>query len=165
MDGSGKVATLDADLPGGGRGVTLSPDQTLLFVTPPASPTSGPAKFVYSYQLQNGGTTAAFRENYHDLLVLPLGSGDSGASGMASDTNGWLYVATRGGIALCDQAGRTNGIIAPPDPNVPVIHLAFGGVKNDVLFAVSGNRVYKRQTKAVGVHSQDMPIKPPAPRL
>ena len=84
---------------------------------------------------------------------------------MVTDANGWLYVATQTGIALCDQAGRTNGIIAPPILNAPVTHLAFGGPQNGVLFASVGSRVYKRQTKAVGVHSQDAPIKPPAPRL
>ncbi len=156
---------LDADLPGGGRGVCLSPDQTLLFVSPQAGGTNGQAKTVYSYQLLDGGKKAAYRETYHDLSAVAVGSGDTGASGMATDTNGWLYVATNAGICVCDQAGRTNGIINAPTVSVPTTHLAFGGLGNSVLYAVAGNRVYKRQTKAVGVHSQSEPTKPPGPRL
>ena len=157
------VTALDADLPGGGRGICLSPDQSLLFVTPPKT-TNSAAKQVYSYQLTEGGK-AAYRENYHDLPLLPISAGDTGAAGMTTDTEGRLYVATQIGIAVCDQAGRTIGIIAPPLINAPVSQIVFGGKNSGVLYAASGNRVYKRQTKAVGVHSQNAPIKPPAPNL
>ena len=36
--------------------------------------------------------------------------------GMTVDSEGYLYVATRYGIQICDQAGRVNAIIAKPQP-------------------------------------------------
>ena len=46
---------------------------------------------------------------------MPDTADDSGADGMRVDRDGRLYVATRMGIQVCDQAGRVNCII--PTPN------------------------------------------------
>ena len=50
---------------------------------------------------------------------------DAGADGIRVDRDGRLYVTTRMGIQVCDQAGRVNCII--PTPNGRVANLCFGG--------------------------------------
>ena len=82
---------------------------------------------------------------------------------MRVDRDGRLYVATRLGIQVCDQAGRVNAII--PTPNGRVSNLTFGGVSFDTLFATSGDKVYKRKLRVKGAQAWDAPNKPAAPRL
>ena len=96
-------------------------------------------------------------------LHEPDSADDSGADGMRVDREGRLYVATRMGIQVCDQAGRGQCII--PTPNGRVSNLCFGGEGFDALFATCGDKVYKRKLKAQGAQAWDVPIKPPAPRL
>jgi gluconolactonase len=55
---------------------------------------------------------------------------------MRVDRNGPLYVATRMGIQVCDQAGRVNCVI--PTPNEKVSKLCFGGAQFDVLHTTCG---------------------------
>jgi gluconolactonase len=137
------------------NGLTVSPDQTLLYVADSRS------HWIYSYQIQPDGSLAHKQRYYH--LHVPDTADDSGADGMRVDNEGWLYVATRMGIQICDQAGRVNCII--PTPNGKVSNLCFGGETFDTLFATCGDKIYKRKTKAKGVLSFQAPVKPPAPRL
>jgi sugar lactone lactonase YvrE len=74
-----------------------------------------------------------------------------------------LYVATRLGLQVCDQAGRVNCII--PTPNGKVSNLCFGGENFDTIFATCGDRVYQRKVKVKGAHGFQQPIKPAPPRL
>ncbi|HUR58812.1 MAG TPA: SMP-30/gluconolactonase/LRE family protein, partial [Opitutaceae bacterium] len=85
------------------------------------------------------------------------------ADGIRCDREGRLYVATRLGIQICDQAGRVNVIL--PTPNGRVANIVFGGEKFDTLFATCGDKVYKRKLNAVGANGWDAPNKPAAPRL
>jgi sugar lactone lactonase YvrE len=82
---------------------------------------------------------------------------------MCCDRDGRLYVATRLGIQVCDQAGRAECII--PTPNHQVFGLTFGGPDQGTLFAACGDQVFKRKTRVKGVWSGEAPIKPAAPRL
>ena len=79
--------------------------------------------WVYSYQIQPDGSLAHKQKYYH--LHVPDTADDSGADGMRVDRDGRLYVATRMGIQVCDQAGRVNCII--PTPNGKIANLCFGG--------------------------------------
>jgi sugar lactone lactonase YvrE/predicted alpha/beta superfamily hydrolase len=137
------------------NGITLSPDQTLLYVDDMRS------HWVYSYQIQPDGSLA-HKQRYYWLHV-PDTADDSQADGMRVDRDGRLYVATKIGIQVCDQAGRVNAII--PTPNGRIANLAFGGENFDTLFALCGDKVYKRKLKVKGAHGWDTPIKPAAPRL
>jgi gluconolactonase len=137
------------------NGITLSPDQTLLYVPDMRS------HWVYSYQIQPDGTLA-HKQRYYWLHV-PDTADDCGADGMRVDRDGRLYVATRMGIQVCDQAGRVNAII--PTPNGRISNLSFGGADGDVLYATCGDKVYKRRLKVKGAHAWAAPIKPTAPRL
>jgi gluconolactonase len=137
------------------NGITLSPDQSLLYVADYAS------HWVYSYQVQPDGSLAYKQRYYH--LHAPDTADDSGADGIRVDRDGRLYVATRLGIQVCDQAGRVNCII--PTPNGKVANLCFGGADFDTLFATCGDRVYKRKLKVRGSQAFQEPHKPPVPRL
>ncbi len=137
------------------NGITLSPDQSLLYVA------DARAHWVYSYQVQPDGSLKHKQRYYH--LHEPDTADDSGADGMRVDTAGRLYVATRLGIQVCDQAGRVNCII--PTPNGKVSNLTFSGPESDILFATCGDKVYQRKVKAKGAQNFAAPIKPAAPRL
>jgi len=82
---------------------------------------------------------------------------------MRVDRDGRLYVATRMGIQVCDQAGRVNCIL--PTPNGKISNLCFGGANFDTLFVTCGDRVYQRKMKIKGANAFDAPHKPAAPHL
>jgi gluconolactonase len=137
------------------NGITLSPDQTLLYVDDTKS------HWVYSYQIQPDGSLKHKQRYYH--LHVPDTADDSGADGMRCDSDGRLYVATRMGIQVCDQAGRVNCII--PTPNGRVANLTFGGENFDTIFAACGDKVFKRKVKVKGALPFAEPIKPAPPHL
>lgn len=137
------------------NGLTVSPDQTLLYVADSRS------HWVYSYQIQPDGSLAHKQRYYH--LHMPDTADDSGADGLRVDRDGRLYVATRLGIQVCDQAGRVNCII--PTPNGKVSNFTFGGADLTTLFATCGDKVYQRKLKVKGAPSHLPPHKPGAPRL
>ena len=150
----GKTKVVDSGL-GYPNGVTLSPDQSLLYVADSRS------HWVYSYQVQADGTLADKQKYYH--LHTPDDADSSGADGLRVDRDGRLYVATRMGVQVCDQAGRVNCIL--PVPKGQVSNLCFGGENHDILYATCGDRVYRRKLKTKGVQAFEAPIKPAAPRL
>jgi sugar lactone lactonase YvrE/enterochelin esterase-like enzyme len=137
------------------NGVTLSPDQTLLYTADYCS------HWVYSFQIQPDGSLQ-YKQRYYWLHEFDAADG-SFADGMRVDRDGRLYVATRLGIQVCDQAGRVNAII--PTPNGKVSNLTFGGENFDTLFATCGDKVYRRKLKVKGAQAWDAPNKPAAPRL
>lgn len=137
------------------NGVTLSPDQSLLYVADYRS------HWVYSYVVQPDGTLAHKQRFY--WLHEADADDQSFADGLKVDTLGRLYVATRLGIQICDQAGRVNAII--PTPNGKITNLCFGGENFDTLYATCNEKVYKRKLSAKGVNAWAPPIKPTAPRL
>ena len=137
------------------NGITLSPDQSLLYVDDSRS------HWVYSYQIKADGSLAFKQKYYH--LHAPDSADDSGADGMRVDRDGRLYVATRMGIQVCDQAGRVNCII--PTPNGRASNLCFGGENFDILFVAAGDRIYQRKVKVKGANAFQAPIKPEKPRL
>jgi sugar lactone lactonase YvrE/enterochelin esterase-like enzyme len=137
------------------NGITVSPDQSLLYVADSRS------HWVYSYQIEPDGSLAHKQRYFH--LHVPDTADDSGADGLRCDTAGRLYVATRLGVQVCDQAGRVNCII--PAPNGKLSNFTFGGPEFDTLYATCGDRVYSRKLKVKGAQAWQPPVKPAAPRL
>jgi len=137
------------------NGITASPDQTLLYVDDSRS------HWVYSYQIQADGSLAYKQKYYH--LHVPDTADDSGADGMRTDKDGRLYVATRMGIQICDQAGRVNCIV--PTPNGKVANLTFGGENFDTLYAACGDKIYSRKLRVKGSNAYQAPTKPAPPKL
>ncbi|MBS1812185.1 MAG: SMP-30/gluconolactonase/LRE family protein [Acidobacteria bacterium] len=137
------------------NGITISPDQTLLYVAEMRT------HWVWSYQIQPDGTLT-HKQKYYWLHVADTAD-DSGADGMRVDRDGRLYVATRLGVQICDQAGRVNAILTTP--NGKSSNLTFGGPDFDTLYVTAGDKVYKRKLKVKGANAWDKPNKPAAPRL
>jgi len=137
------------------NGVTLSPDQSLLYVAESRS------RWVHSYQVNPDGTLSYKQKYYH--LHVPDDADDSGADGIRVDTDGRLYVASRLGVQVCDQAGRVNAII--PTPNGRSSNVCFGGPAFDTLYVTAGDKVFRRKLKVRGVAGFEPPMKPAAPRL
>ena len=136
------------------NGITLSPDQSLLYVADYRT------HWVYSYQVQPDGSLAHKQQFFH--LHVPDTADDAGADGIRVDRDGRLYVDHAMGIQVCDQAGRVNCII--PTPNGKVANLCFGGADFQTLFATCGERVYQRKVKVKGANAYESPLKP-KPRL
>ena len=137
------------------NGVTLSPDQSLLYVADYRS------HWIYSYVIRPDGTLA-HKQRYF-WLHEPDTIDQSSADGMKVDREGRLYVATALGVQICDQPGRVHAII--PTPNGRITNLTFGGPKFDTLYATCADKVYKRKLNTTGAHAWDAPNKPPVPRL
>jgi sugar lactone lactonase YvrE/enterochelin esterase-like enzyme len=137
------------------NGITLSPDQSLLYVA------DSRTHWVYSYQIRRDGSLSNKQRYYH--LHMPDTADEAGADGLEVDRDGRLYVATKLGLQVCDQAGRVNCII--PTPNGKVSNLCFGGEKFDTIFATCGGSVFSRKVRVSGSPSFQAPIKPAAPKL
>ena len=138
------------------NGVIASPDQTLLTV----SDTRG--RFTYSYQIQSDGTLK--HKQVYGHLHLPDETGQSGADGMAVDTEGRTYVTTRVGLQVLDQLGRVHFIIRKPQSGW-ISNVVFGGPNRDILYVTCGDKIYRRKIAATGVDPWKAAIKPPKPRL
>jgi len=137
------------------NGIALSPDQSLLYVGDYRS------HWVYSFQIEPDGSLTN-KQKFYDLYVRDSDD-DSGADGMRVDRDGRLYVSTRAGIQVCDQAGRVICVI--PTPNGKVSNLTFGGSDFKTLFATCGDKVYSRKLKVAGVMTYQPPTKPAPPKL
>lgn len=137
------------------NGIALSPDQTLLYVSDKRS------HWIYSYSIKSDGSLSNKQKYY--WLHAPDTADNAGAEGLRTDRDGRLYVATGMGIQVCDQAGRVNGIL--PTPNGKVTNLCFGGANFDILYAMCGDKVYRRKLNVKGANAWDKPNKPAAPKL
>jgi gluconolactonase len=137
------------------NGVTLSPDQTLLYIDDYRS------HWIYSYEIRPDGSLQSKQKFF--WLQVPDTSDQSNADGLRVDTDGRVYVATAMGIQVCDQAGRVQCII--PTPNRRLSNLTFGGEHFDTIYATCGDRVYRRKLKVRGAQAWDKPLKPAAPKL
>jgi gluconolactonase len=139
------------------NGVTLSPDQSQLFVTESAS------HWVWAYKIKSDGTLA-YKQRY-GWLHVPDTEEDAWSDGIRCDTAGRMFVATRIGIQVLDQLGRVNAIIPTPPSNAQASNVYFGGAGFNILYVTAGDKVFRRKLKTRGVNSFDKPVKPGNPRM
>jgi sugar lactone lactonase YvrE len=139
----------------GPTGVTLSPDQSLVYVA------ESQTHWIYSYQVQADGALA-YKQRY---FWLHTGDDEEGsdAGAMCCDETGLLYVATELGVQICDQAGRVEAILTVPGNRVTGV--CFGGEHFDTLFVSTGSTVYRRRLHATGARAWAAPVLPAAPKL
>jgi sugar lactone lactonase YvrE/enterochelin esterase-like enzyme len=135
------------------NGIRLSPDQAFLTVDDTAG------RWVWLFQVQPDGSLANGEAFYR--LETPDESSATGADGMAVDTDGWLYVATKTGIQVFDPPGRISAIINPPQPG-SISNLVFGGPNRDMLYVTAGDKVYRRPMRRKGTVSWE-PVRTPQP--
>ncbi len=137
------------------NGVRLTPDQSMLLV----ADTLG--KWVWSFQIQADGSLGNEQAFYH--LETPDDSSASGANGMTLDTDGFLYVATKLGIQICDPPGRVMGIINKPWLG-GLSNVVLGGTDMQMMYVTAGDKVFRRHIRRKGAVSW-APVKPSATRL
>jgi len=141
------------------NGIRFSADERMLFVADSAT------RWIWSFQVQPDGSLENGEPFYR--LELPL-SGDgklvnSWADGMAFDTDGHLYVATKAGIQVCDQPGRVFGILRKPSSESPS-NVVFGGPDFHTLYVTAKDKVFRRKLRTQGYLSWQAP-KWPKPQL
>lgn len=138
------------------NGVRFTPDQSQIVV----ADTRGVR--LWAFQVTESGELAN-REAFFDAQVLP-GMVESGADGMTFDKEGRLYVCTRIGLQVFDQAGRVIGIINKPQ-NKWLANVTFGGPNLEYLYVCNADHIYRRKTKTQGVLSWQAPVTPAKPHL
>lgn len=137
------------------NGPVLSPDESLLIV----ADTRG--KYVWSFQRAEDGSLINGQPFYR--MEMPDDLTWSYADGVAMDNEGWLYVATRLGIQVCDPPGRVNAIISKPS-NANIASIEIGGPGNKWLYVTAGDKIYRRPIQREGAHAWKV-VKPAKPRL
>jgi sugar lactone lactonase YvrE/enterochelin esterase-like enzyme len=128
------------------NGVRLTPDEALLAVADTLT------RNAWSFHIQPDGSLTAGQPFYHLELPDDVADGPlrSGADGIAFDDRGDLFVATKLGIQICDQAGRVVGIVRKPGA-ADLSNLVFGGPDLKRLYVTAGDKVFKRQMRRKGV--------------
>jgi gluconolactonase len=137
------------------NGLTLTPDQTQLYVAESAS------HWIWIYTVMPDG--ALINKQRYGWLHTPDDQDNAWSDGMKCDREGRLYVATRLGIQVLDPIGRVNAIL--PLPMGQPSNCCFGGPAFDVLYVTCGKKVYRRQLRVRGCNPFEPPNKPGQPRL
>jgi gluconolactonase len=122
------------------NGITLTPDQTQVYVTESTS------HWVWIYSINADGTLSN-KQRYGWLHVRDTDDDNSWSDGLKCDRDGRVYVATRMGIQILDQTGRVNVIL--PLPGEPA-NLCFGGADFDTMYVSCRDKVYRRKLKVKG---------------
>jgi gluconolactonase len=144
------------------NGVRLMPDESNLVVTDTVS------RVAWSFHVEPGGSLTDGERFYHLEVPDDIFEGDqgplrSGADGLTFDDTGHVYIATKMGIQICDQAGRVVGIIRKPGEGDPS-NVVFGGPDMQTLYVTSLDKVYRRHLRRKGVFPWQ-PVKLPRPQL
>ncbi|MEO6719222.1 MAG: SMP-30/gluconolactonase/LRE family protein [Ferruginibacter sp.] len=139
------------------NGLTLSPDQTQLYVTESAS------HWVWIYKVKNDGTLT-FKQRY-GWLHVPDTDENAWSDGLKCDTAGRIYVASKIGIQVMDQLGRVNCILPIPPSNGQSSNVCFGGPEFNILYVSAGDKVFRRKLKTRGSNTFINPSKPGNPRM
>ena len=143
----------------GAHGITLSPDQTLVYV----SDFNG--RYVWSCVRKEDGTLKYAQPYFH--IHSPPAAVDmrTRSMGMCVDKDGWVLVATKMGIQICDQPGRVNLILPPPPGASSPTNVILAGPEQKTLYVTCGGKLFKRKTKLTAAKSWAKPVMPPKPRL
>jgi gluconolactonase len=139
------------------NGITLSPDQTQLFITESTS------HWVWAYSIKPDGTLQ-FKQKYGWLHEPDTGE-NAWSDGLKCDTAGRVFVTSRVGIQILDQLGRVNAIITPPPSKGQVSNVCFGGPDFNYLYVSAVDKVWRRKLKTRGANTFTNPRKPANPRM
>src|SRR5665213_1349877 len=136
----------------GPTGIALTPDGLWLCVA------ESKGHHGYSYQVKPNGELQ-YGEPYYWFHV-PDTANDSGVGQVCMDRMGSAYAATRMGVQIFDRNGRVRAIL--PVAGSQLAGICFGGPDMQTLYVSTGNRVYRRRVKTVGMQGWEAPIVLPA---
>lgn len=137
--------------------LTLTPDQAMLLVA------DGMDRYQWSFQIAADGSL--INGEPFQRLEMPEEGLFSGVGGLAVDALGYMWATSAMGIQVCEQPGRCTNILNKPEFNAtPITSIAFGGPGRAWLYVTQGGRLFRRETKRMGVVAWE-PVKPPQPGL
>jgi gluconolactonase len=139
------------------NGLTLSPDQTQLYVTESGS------HWVWIYRIKKDGTLE--HKQRFGWLHVPDTEENAWSDGLKCDTAGRIFVTSRIGIQVLDQVGRVNAILPAPPSNSQTSNVYFGGPDLNVLYVTAGDKVFSRKLRTKGCHAFQVPIKRATPGM
>ena len=146
----GTKQLVDAAAPRGVSGLALSPAQNLLFVADRQAP------WIYRYVVRADGALE------HGQRFIQLHRADEDEPplemGLRADRAGRLYVATGLGIQVAAEASLVSAILVTP--NRQVSDLCFGGAAFDTLYALCGDKLYRRSFNVRAANGWETPDQP-----
>lgn len=105
---------------------------------------------VWSFRVQADGSLGG------GVLFCPLEirgtRAEADPGGVTFDAEGYVYVATRLGVQVCDPRGGVIEIIRAPSGGVS--NVFFAGPNLQWLYVTDGDRIFRRQVKRRGATSQ-----------
>jgi gluconolactonase len=138
------------------NGITLSRDQGTLAVSDHGG------KYVWVFRIEADGSLN-YAQNYMTMQT-PVATPDiARGDGMTTDIHGRYYVTTAMGLQMFDPTGRMGGVIAPPNPGLPVVSTCFAGPGHAYLYIANGGTIYRRKTLTSGALSFEEPKGDEAP--
>lgn len=129
-------------------GMAFRPDQWLLSVA------EGHSKWIYSYQINEDGTLTN-KERFFPLHVADWDD-DAGAECVCYSLEGRQFIATKSGVQISADDGPTQ-VILPVPGNGRVTGVCLGGKDKVTLYALCGNKIWKRKV----LHHALVPGTPP----
>jgi gluconolactonase len=146
----GQAKQMISRQPNGGTYMAIYPNHKLLMQTEKHS------NWIYSYLIDKDGTLIDGQRFYwlhnSDNFIL------NQTGNMTFDRNGNMSVASEMGIQICDQNGRVRSILTLPTGRIS--SLKFGGTHHDILYVVSGGKLFSRKLSVVAVEPWMSPIYP-----
>jgi gluconolactonase len=134
----------------GGNYIAIYPNHKLLMQTEEHS------QWIFSYviddkNLVKDGQRFYWLHNTDNMSFDEYGK-------MTFDANGNMYVPGKMGIQVCDQNGRVRAILTLPSGSISSI--VFGGKNRDILYVLSGGKLFRRKLNTKGVEPWMSPVEP-----
>ena len=137
--------------------LTLTPDQAMLLVA------DGMDRYQWSFQIAADGSLV--NGEPFQRLEMPEEGLFSGVGGLTVDSLGYMWATSAMGIQVCEQPGRCTNILNKPEfTPTPIADIAFGGPNRAWLYVTQGGKLFRRETRRMGVAAWE-PVKPPQPGL
>jgi enterochelin esterase-like enzyme/sugar lactone lactonase YvrE len=132
----------------GGFQLALSPNHKMLVCSEEHS------HWLYNYVIEDD-KAISYRQRWYWLHNKYNYDHDKKGN-MTFDIEGNLYVATTMGVQICDQNGRVRGILTLPSGQIS--SLCFGGENRDILYVISGGKLYSRKMNVKGFTPDMQPV-------
>lgn len=139
------------------NGIITTPDQRFLLV----ADYSG--HYVWSFRIEDDGNLAHGQP--YSYVLKPRDELRTDADGVTMTKDGQLVVATKLGIQIFDQPGRSHVILSRPERKGMLTNCVLAGEEMDTLYITLGGSVYKRKTRLTGIAPWQAKVAPPKPRL